>query len=120
MFNYIKRCSTFNQSGFVTSFLFFLPCRLRMDPCKLLSSDEDAISQNPRRWLLLTHACCGRTPRSGIMATYVDILKSEFPEIDSEVFDYITGERPAVPGTEPPSGGPEHRSVCLLAGAARG
>ncbi|XP_051254889.1 ATP-binding cassette sub-family F member 3 isoform X2 [Dicentrarchus labrax] len=25
------------------------------------------------------------------MATYVDILKSEFPEIDSEVFDYITG-----------------------------
>lgn len=28
------------------------------------------------------------------MATYVDILKSEFPEIDSEVFDYITGERP--------------------------
>lgn len=30
----------------------------------------------------------------GIMATYVDILKSEFPEIDSELFDYITGERP--------------------------
>lgn len=27
-----------------------------------------------------------------IMATYVDILKSEFPEIDTEVFDYITGE----------------------------
>lgn len=26
------------------------------------------------------------------MATYVDILKSEFPEIDTEVFDYITGE----------------------------
>ncbi|KAE8294788.1 ATP-binding cassette sub-family F member 3 [Larimichthys crocea] len=25
------------------------------------------------------------------MATYVDILKSEFPEIDCEVFDYITG-----------------------------
>uniref|UniRef100_A0A3Q3W7B7 ATP-binding cassette sub-family F member 3 n=1 Tax=Mola mola TaxID=94237 RepID=A0A3Q3W7B7_MOLML len=25
------------------------------------------------------------------MATYVDILKSEFPEIDSELFDYITG-----------------------------
>ncbi|KAM8769328.1 ATP-binding cassette sub-family F member 3 [Acanthopagrus schlegelii] len=25
------------------------------------------------------------------MATYVDILKSEFPEIDSEVFNYITG-----------------------------
>ncbi|XP_049923550.1 ATP-binding cassette sub-family F member 3 isoform X1 [Epinephelus moara] len=25
------------------------------------------------------------------MATYVDILKSEFPEIDTEVFDYITG-----------------------------
>ncbi|GAA6085247.1 ATP-binding cassette sub-family F member 3, partial [Tachysurus ichikawai] len=24
------------------------------------------------------------------MATYVDILKSEFPEIDTEVFDYIT------------------------------
>lgn len=32
------------------------------------------------------------------MATYVDILKSEFPEIDSEVFDYITGETPE---TEP-------------------
>uniref|UniRef100_A0A4W6CIS2 ATP binding cassette subfamily F member 3 n=1 Tax=Lates calcarifer TaxID=8187 RepID=A0A4W6CIS2_LATCA len=31
------------------------------------------------------------------MATYVDILKSEFPEIDSELFDYITGE---TPGTE--------------------
>ena len=27
-----------------------------------------------------------------IMATYVDILKSEFPEIDTEVFDYITGK----------------------------
>ncbi|KAJ8368104.1 hypothetical protein SKAU_G00081320 [Synaphobranchus kaupii] len=26
-----------------------------------------------------------------IMATYVDILKSEFPEIDTEVFAYITG-----------------------------
>ncbi|KAJ8410667.1 hypothetical protein AAFF_G00186240 [Aldrovandia affinis] len=26
-----------------------------------------------------------------IMATYVDILKSEFPEIDTQVFDYITG-----------------------------
>uniref|UniRef100_W5N8T2 ATP-binding cassette sub-family F member 3 n=1 Tax=Lepisosteus oculatus TaxID=7918 RepID=W5N8T2_LEPOC len=25
------------------------------------------------------------------MATYVDILRSEFPEIDTEVFDYITG-----------------------------
>ncbi|KAL6104886.1 ATP-binding cassette sub-family F member 3 [Pungitius pungitius] len=25
------------------------------------------------------------------MATYVDILKSEFPEIDTEVFNYITG-----------------------------
>ena len=32
------------------------------------------------------------------MATYVDILKSEFPEIDAELFDYITGE---TPGTEP-------------------
>lgn len=30
------------------------------------------------------------------MATYVDILKNEFPEIDSEVFDYITGERPGL------------------------
>lgn len=36
------------------------------------------------------------------MATYVDILKSEFPEIDAELFDYITGERP---GTGPLSGG---------------
>lgn len=27
-----------------------------------------------------------------IMATYVDILRSEFPEIDTEVFDYITGK----------------------------
>lgn len=26
------------------------------------------------------------------MATYVDILKSEFPELDTEVFAYITGE----------------------------
>uniref|UniRef100_A0A3Q3G8H4 ABCF3 PWI-like helical bundle domain-containing protein n=1 Tax=Kryptolebias marmoratus TaxID=37003 RepID=A0A3Q3G8H4_KRYMA len=25
------------------------------------------------------------------MATYVDILKREFPEIDTELFDYITG-----------------------------
>lgn len=38
------------------------------------------------------------------MATYVDILKSEFPEIDAELFDYITGERP---GTRPLSGGSE-------------
>ncbi|KAM7412427.1 hypothetical protein PAMA_020018 [Pampus argenteus] len=30
-------------------------------------------------------------PGQGIMATYVEILKSEFPEIDSELFDYITG-----------------------------
>lgn len=36
------------------------------------------------------------------MATYVDILKNEFPEIDSELFDYITGE---TLGTEPPSAG---------------
>lgn len=28
------------------------------------------------------------------MATYVEILNNEFPEIDSEVFDYITGESP--------------------------
>lgn len=26
------------------------------------------------------------------MATYVEILNNEFPEIDSEVFDYITGK----------------------------
>lgn len=26
-----------------------------------------------------------------VMAAYVDILKSEFPLIDCEVFDYITG-----------------------------
>lgn len=26
------------------------------------------------------------------MATYVEIVKNEFPEIDSEVFAYITGE----------------------------
>lgn len=44
----------------------------------------------------LTHACRGgRSLGPGIMATYVDILKSEFPEIDTEVFDYITGEREA-------------------------
>ncbi|MEQ2204088.1 hypothetical protein XENOCAPTIV_007686, partial [Xenoophorus captivus] len=30
-------------------------------------------------------------PGPGIMATYVDILKTEFPEIDTELFDYITG-----------------------------
>ncbi|KAM4628304.1 ATP-binding cassette sub-family F member 3 [Polymixia lowei] len=34
-------------------------------------------------------AACGQG--RCIMATYVDILKSEFPEIDTEVFDYITG-----------------------------
>lgn len=33
------------------------------------------------------------------MATYVDILKSEFPEIDCEVFDYITGESRGQAGT---------------------
>lgn len=27
-------------------------------------------------------------------AAYVEILRSEFPDIDSELFDYITGERP--------------------------
>lgn len=39
-------------------------------------------------------ACAPRRAqgRPGIMATYVEIVKSEFPEIDSEVFDYITGE----------------------------
>lgn len=30
------------------------------------------------------------------MATYVEIVKNEFPEIDSEVFSYITGERAGV------------------------
>lgn len=35
---------------------------------------------------------CQQEPRRWNMATYVDILKSEFPEIDTEVFDYITGE----------------------------
>lgn len=39
------------------------------------------------------------------MATYVEILKNEFPEIDSEVFDYITGERPR------PELNPEHNSA---------
>lgn len=39
-------------------------------------------------------ACVWRqSPGPGIMATYVDILKSEFPEIDTELFDYITGRR---------------------------
>lgn len=46
------------------------------------------------------------------MATYVDILKSEFPEIDSEVFDYITGERP---GTEPLCAG-DRVAVCRAGG----
>lgn len=27
------------------------------------------------------------------MATCADILRSEFPEIDGQVFDYVTGER---------------------------
>lgn len=44
------------------------------------------------------------------MATYVEILKNEFPEIDSEVFDYITGESPR------PELDPEHN--CPLSGGA--
>lgn len=40
-------------------------------------------------------ACVWRqSPGPAIMATYVDILKSEFPEIDTELFDYITGRKP--------------------------
>lgn len=49
------------------------------------------------------------------MATYVDILKSEFPEIDSEVFNYITGERP---GTEPLCAG-DRAAVCRAGRAGR-
>lgn len=41
------------------------------------------------------------------MATYVEILKNEFPEIDSEVFDYITGESPR------PELDPEHNSAAV-------
>ncbi|XP_028320208.1 ATP-binding cassette sub-family F member 3 [Gouania willdenowi] len=37
------------------------------------------------------HACAPGLVRVGIMATYVEILKTEFPEIDVELFDYITG-----------------------------
>lgn len=44
-------------------------------------------------WHMRVAAVC---PGPGIMATYVEILKSEFPEIDSELFDYITGERPGL------------------------
>lgn len=55
------------------------------------------------------------------MATYVDILKSEFPEIDAELFDYITGERPGTGplsgGSEPLSVGPEPTGVSLTAAA---
>uniref|UniRef100_A0A672ZAC0 ATP-binding cassette sub-family F member 3 n=1 Tax=Sphaeramia orbicularis TaxID=375764 RepID=A0A672ZAC0_9TELE len=40
---------------------------------------------------MLAHARVSGVPGPGIMASYVDILKSEFPEIDSELFDYITG-----------------------------
>lgn len=32
------------------------------------------------------------------MATYVEIVKNEFPEIDSEVFAYITGESAGMEG----------------------
>lgn len=49
------------------------------------------------------------------MATYVDILKNEFPEIDSELFDYITGE---TPGTEPLSAG-DRAAVSLPRGAVQ-
>uniref|UniRef100_A0AAQ6A168 ATP-binding cassette sub-family F member 3 n=1 Tax=Amphiprion ocellaris TaxID=80972 RepID=A0AAQ6A168_AMPOC len=50
--------------------------------------------RHPPEFPALSHfdACAShRCPGPGIMATYVDILKSEFPEIDSELFDYITG-----------------------------
>lgn len=45
-------------------------------------------------FFFLVDACAFRSTLSGpgIMATYVDILKTEFPEIDTELFDYITGE----------------------------
>ncbi|MEQ2165678.1 hypothetical protein GOODEAATRI_019607, partial [Goodea atripinnis] len=40
-----------------------------------------------------TEAAITRSGWPGIMATYVDILKTEFPEIDTELFDYITASR---------------------------
>ncbi|GLD68634.1 ATP-binding cassette sub-family F member 3-like isoform X1 [Lates japonicus] len=58
---------------------------------------EEATGQQmmtKHKFTALSHidACASRQrPGPGIMATYVDILKSEFPEIDSELFDYITG-----------------------------
>lgn len=55
------------------------------------------------------------SPGPGIMATYVDILKSEFPEIDTELFDYITGERP---GTDLPCAG-DRGAVCRAEGAVQ-
>lgn len=64
---------------------------------------EDGLLQTGNETLLLPSsttvahigACVWRQrPGPGIMATYVDILKSEFPEIDTELFDYITGKRP--------------------------
>ncbi|XP_047195494.1 ATP-binding cassette sub-family F member 3 [Hippoglossus stenolepis] len=49
------------------------------------------MSHNPPRTSHID-ACTPRlSPGPGNMATYVDILKSEFPEIDAELFDYITG-----------------------------
>lgn len=41
------------------------------------------------------------------MASYVEILKSEFPAMDRELFDYITGEsaRGAAAGRAGPSRG---------------
>lgn len=65
------------------------------------------------------NACAWRrSPGPGIMATYVDILKSEFPEIDTELFDYITGESPKTVAlrrvSEPLAAGPmEPRSPAL-------
>lgn len=69
--------------------------------CSPLTSQQTPKRHFPE-FTALSHfdACASRqSPGPGIMATYVDILKSEFPEIDCEVFDYITGESRGQAGT---------------------
>lgn len=61
----------------------------------------------------------GAQGRPANMATYVEIVKNEFPEIDSEVFAYITGESAGVEASSEQNrtAGPwnfKHRGASLM------
>lgn len=64
-----------------------------MSPLRMRHERRDALSGEGQGWALagVSPRLRGREPDCN-MATCAEILRSEFPEIDGQVFDYVTGE----------------------------